>query len=157
MKIEKKSYKTILRDSFDNSEASVSPEQRYNLATELLRTGRVLSDNMIKIASMLNRRPEDYYYITYGLLMQFRDRLIENSDGHGNELSQEQKSDALEEACQIIQENVENKEFMDQIYKDIRLGSNIAKVYYPKQLKKDLIQIKNFDLMLNKLKTSERF
>lgn len=157
MKIEKKSYKTILRDSFDNPEASVSPEQRYSLATELLRTGRVLSDNMIKIASMLNRRPEDYYYITYGLLMQFRDRIIENSDGRGNELSQEQKSDALEEACQIIQENVENKEFMDQIYKDIRLGSNIAKVYYPKQLKKDLIQIKNFDLMLNKLKTSERF
>ena len=57
----------------------------------------------------------------------------------------------------ITPADIENKEFMDQIYNDVRLGTNIEKIYYPKQLKKDLIQVKSFTAMLNKLKTSERF
>ncbi len=154
-----KSYKNILKDSFENPNLSISREQRYELATGLLRAGRVSSDNIIKIASMLNRKPNDSYYITYGILMQYNDKSMEDLDSAGkqNRLSMEKKADALEESCQIISDNIENKEFMDQIYNDVRLGTNIEKIYYPKQLKKDLIQVKSFTAMLNKLKTSERF
>ena len=153
---ENTSYKSILKDSYKNPSVIVSHEQRYNLANALLRIGLVQSDNIIKIASMLTRYPEDSYYITYGLLMQYN-RNMEDFDNNNNKLSQEKKSDALEEACQIIAMNIDNKEFINQVYLDIRLGTNIEKIYYPKQLRKELIQIKNFNVMINKLKTSERF
>ena len=153
---ENTSYKSILKDSYKNPSVIVSHEQRDNLANALLHIGLVQSDNIIKIASMLTRYPEDSYYITYGLLMQYN-RNMEDFDNNNNKLSQEKKSDALEEACQIIAMNIDNKEFINQVYLDIRLGTNIEKIYYPKQLRKELIQIKNFNVMINKLKTSERF
>ena len=154
-----KTYKDILRDSYNNPSVSVSREQRYNLATNLLTiTDRVSSDNILRIAGMLNRKPDDSYFIVYGLLMQYKDNSMENIESKTNKkLSLDDKSDALEESCQIISKNIQNKEFIDQIYKDIRLGNNIAKIYYPSQLKKDLVQLKNFSLMINKLKTAEKF
>ena len=152
-----KTYVDILKDSYNNPSVSISREQRYNLATDLLKTDRVSSDNIIRIASMLNRKPEDNYFIIYGLLMQYQDNSMENIDNSNKKLSVDDKSDALEESCQIISKNIQNKEFIDQIYMDIRLGNNIAKIYYPSQLKKDLIQLQNFSLMINKLKTSEKF
>ena len=153
-----KTYVDILKDSYNNPNVSISREQRYNLSTILLKTDRVSSDNILRIAGMLNRKPDDSYFIVYGLLMQYQDNSMENIESKTNKkLSLDDKSDALEESCQIISKNIQNKEFIDQIYKDIRLGNNIAKIYYPSQLKKDLIQLQNFSLMINKLKTAEKF
>ncbi len=153
-----KTYVDILKDSYNNPNVSISREQRCNLSTILLKTDRVSSDNILRIAGMLNRKPDDSYFIVYGLLMQYQDNSMENIESKTNKkLSLDDKSDALEESCQIISKNIQNKEFIDQIYKDIRLGNNIAKIYYPSQLKKDLIQLQNFSLMINKLKTAEKF
>ncbi len=153
-----KTYVDILKDSYNNPNVSISREQRCNLSTILLKTDRVSSDNILRIAGMLNRKPDDSYFIVYGLLMQYKDNSMENIESKTNKkLSLDDKSDALEESCQIISKNIQNKEFIDQIYKDIRLGNNIAKIYYPSQLKKDLVQLKNFSLMINKLKTAEKF
>lgn len=151
-------FKAILKNSYNNPDIRISPEQRFNLATNLLKLNRVLSDNIVTIASMLNRNPEDSYYITYALIMQFNDKNMRNFDERDNkELTFDKKADALEETREIISKNINNKDFIDQLYKDVRLGLNIAKLYYPNQLKKDLSQLKNFTEMLNILKTSERF
>ncbi|MBR1544325.1 MAG: hypothetical protein IJ638_00060 [Alphaproteobacteria bacterium] len=151
-------FKDVLKDSYNNPDVHVSREQRFNLAAVLLRFNRAISDDILTIASMLNRNPEDSFYITYAILMQFNDSNMLDFDNKKNEtLTFDKKADALEESREIISKNINNREFIDQLYKDIRLGLNIAKIYYPKQLKNDLSQIKDFTEMLNILKTSERF
>ncbi len=151
----KQQIKLLLKNSYENPDVQISREQRYNLRTELLSLGAVAADNVIKIASMLKRRSADNYYIIYAILTEYNNA-TQTYDSQAI-LSRENKSDALEESCQIISNNIKNKEFIDQIYKDIRLGNNIEKIYYPNQLKKDLVQIRKFNEMLNVLNTSERF
>ncbi len=156
MKTADKSYKDILRDSYGNPNITISQDQRYNLASSLLRADEISSNTILKIATILNRKPEDNYFITYGLLMQYHEDLMD-LEKENAKLSIDDKADALLETFKILTQNINNKEFMDQIYNDVRLGTNIAKAYYPKQLKKDLAQIQNFTAMLNELKRAERF
>ena len=151
-----KTYKDILKESYDNPNLFITQDQRYSLAASLLRTDEISSKTILKIAMILNRKPEDSYFITYGLLMQYNENLM-NLEKENTELSIDEKANALLETCKILSQNANNKEFMDQIYNDVRLGTNIAKVYYPKQLQKDLLQLQNFTAMLNELKRSERF
>ena len=153
---ELKNYKNILKNSYSNPKPSVSYEQKSNLKNSLAKTGLASSDNILKIASILNRKSGDYYFITYALLVKYNDKSMVDINSNKT-LSANKKDDALEEACELISKNIDNKEFIDRIYTDIRLGSDIEKIYYPKQLKKELTQLKHFTTMLNKLNNSEKF
>ncbi len=150
-------YKDKLKDTY-LKDIKISKEEKFDIANKLMNLkSQKLSNNILSIAGMLNKHIDDTYFIVYAILNQYSEKITDYSKDTEENLSDKQKIEGIEASKQIIEKNISNKEFINSVYKDIRSGANIEKIFFPKQLQKELNEMKGLIQMLETLKTSERF
>lgn len=137
-------YIKELKYSYEHPEETNVDAQRYlDFGRELIATkNEDLINTISKLSSVLNRRKFDSFYIPYALFMNYEDATFDLSDpDYTTTFSRKEKEKNLKDSINLLDKNVANKDFLDQLYKLIRRGDNIDIIYNPNKLNKLIADI----------------
>lgn len=136
---ERNIYIKELKYSYEHPEETNVDADRYlDFGRELIATNNEdLISSISQLSFALNRRKFDSFYIPYALFMNYNDATFDLRDpDYATTFSTKEKEKNLKKSLSILKTKLENKDFVDQLYKMIRRGDNIDIIYNPEKLKK---------------------
>ncbi len=142
----------------NNKNYKISDNDRYNLASDLIKISKNARNDIIEISFMLNKNKNDSFYIPYSILTEYMSYQIshKNSDLEMDFLEKDEVLNKRKRILQIAMEN--NSKFIEDIYKEVRYNSSniiFSEVQFSK-LQKKHNEEKEINKIINTLKNIEK-